>query len=719
MTSGRLNDDVQSLLDWLAKAEVYLAEEQPILGDLDTVNVLIEKHKVFQQDEASHRELVVSLQDNTDLDPSIRTQLLQLSNIWERVQELGDVRENKLAEALELAEQFSDAIQVVRSWLPEAEAELKLHSIPDDEDSIMQAIENHEKFQEELRVQQTNIDKVRYMAEEILQSCHPNAVRNVKYYLTITHTRWEQVVSRARQRAVKLQDSLRLVRQNAAHVDELMDWLSDCHTLLTAKDKDSIPEDLTVVNALLNEHAEFHEELLAKTSEVEKLLRSLPMSSTTSVKGGRSPRSTPARPSTGHNDRLPASVATSAAALQRRWTTVSRMSSERNKKLIDMYNRLLEVESLKNFDFDDWRQSYVTWTRTNKLKYMDFFRRLDREGTGLVTRKQFIEAVLSSKFPTSAAELGVVFSLFDSHKLGRIYYKEFVDTVMRPDKQFTPQRPGARPVSDAERIHTEVEDQLTNCQCHSQFSAVRVDDGKYKFGDKEKVWQLKLLNGLVYVRFGASVMPLDEFLANNDPCREKPIKGSAKSGLNCRFSGSASNLALAGKSPLTTARTRGLSAEKTGRAGQRNGLVAKSWSDLSLSAVNSTPSPRDSGKVGRSASPSLAVYATLRTPRSTSSPLSVTSPASSSTPNSTPTSTSSRLYTPSLNAGLRRFAAASSSPRPDVGVMPTRYAPGKRPSATFDQRKTSTLRTDNTATGKHGAGLQSSIFQSPAHDVDF
>jgi len=45
---------------------------------------------------------------------------------------------------LEQAEQFSDAIQVVRRWLPEAEAELKLHSIPDDEDSIMQAIENHE-----------------------------------------------------------------------------------------------------------------------------------------------------------------------------------------------------------------------------------------------------------------------------------------------------------------------------------------------------------------------------------------------------------------------------------------------------------------------------------------------------------------------------------------------------------------------------------------------
>ena len=89
---------------------------------------------------------------------------------------------------------------------------------------------------------------------------------------------------------------------------------------------------------------EFHEELLAKTSEVEKLLRSLPVSSTTSVKtGGRSPRGRPSV--TGLNESLSASVAASAATLQRRWTTVSRMSTERNKKLLDMYNRLLEVSS--------------------------------------------------------------------------------------------------------------------------------------------------------------------------------------------------------------------------------------------------------------------------------------------------------------------------------------------------------------------------------------
>ncbi len=46
--------------------------------------------------------------------------------------------------AVAQAERFRDAIQVVRDWLPEAEAELKFHSVPDDEESLLQLIDNHE-----------------------------------------------------------------------------------------------------------------------------------------------------------------------------------------------------------------------------------------------------------------------------------------------------------------------------------------------------------------------------------------------------------------------------------------------------------------------------------------------------------------------------------------------------------------------------------------------
>ena len=38
-----------------------------------------------------------------------------------------------------------------------------------------------------------NVEKIKSLGQEIMDSCHPNAIRFVKYYITITHTRWEQV----------------------------------------------------------------------------------------------------------------------------------------------------------------------------------------------------------------------------------------------------------------------------------------------------------------------------------------------------------------------------------------------------------------------------------------------------------------------------------------------------------------------------------------------
>jgi len=35
-------------------------------------------------------------------------------------------------------------VQVVREWLPLAEAELKFRAMPEDEDSLVQLLENHE-----------------------------------------------------------------------------------------------------------------------------------------------------------------------------------------------------------------------------------------------------------------------------------------------------------------------------------------------------------------------------------------------------------------------------------------------------------------------------------------------------------------------------------------------------------------------------------------------
>ena len=111
-----------------------------------------------------------------------------------------------------------------------------------------------QKFQEQLRSHQPEIERITELADEILAACHPNAVRFVRYYLTITQTRWTQAVHRSDQRAVRLQDALRAARGSAALVDELLSWLTEAHALLTAKERDAVSDDLTVVESLLREH---------------------------------------------------------------------------------------------------------------------------------------------------------------------------------------------------------------------------------------------------------------------------------------------------------------------------------------------------------------------------------------------------------------------------------------------------------------------------------
>lgn len=60
---------------------------------------------------------------------------------------------------------------------------------------------------------------------------------------------------------------------------------------------------------------------------------------------------------------------------------------------VDRYPQLKEFA---NFDFDVWRKRYMRWMNHKKSRVMDFFRRIDKDQDGKVTRQEFIEGILSS-----------------------------------------------------------------------------------------------------------------------------------------------------------------------------------------------------------------------------------------------------------------------------------------------------------------------------------
>ena len=63
-----------------------------------------------------------------------------------------------------------------------------------------------------------------------------------------------QLRQRATGRGERLQEALRNIQGNAALLEELLAWLTDAQALLATKERDPVPDDLKVVDALLKEH---------------------------------------------------------------------------------------------------------------------------------------------------------------------------------------------------------------------------------------------------------------------------------------------------------------------------------------------------------------------------------------------------------------------------------------------------------------------------------
>lgn len=202
-----------------------------------------------------------------------------------------------------------------------------------------------------------------------------------------------------------------------------------------------------------------------------------------------------------------------AKALWEKWRHVWMMSWERDRRLKEKLNYLQELEKVKHFDWDDWRKRFLKHHNNKKSRVTDLFRKLDEDQDGYLTRDDFIDGILKNKFPSSRLEMNAVADKFD-HGDGMIDWREFI-AALRPDWQ------DRGPLTDMERIDDEINRQVALCTCRQKFKVFQVGEGKYRFGDSQKLRLVRILRSTVMVRVGGGWCALDEFLVKNDPCRGK------------------------------------------------------------------------------------------------------------------------------------------------------------------------------------------------------
>ncbi|XP_017029694.1 microtubule-actin cross-linking factor 1 isoform X30 [Drosophila kikkawai] len=551
LLSGQFSDALGELLDWLKKAKSRLNENGPVHGDLETVQGLCEHHKHIEQDlQKRAAQMQAVLKTGRDLErsgnnPEVARQLDEMQSIWEEVKSAVAKRGERLQVALVDAEKLNARVQALFDWLDHAEHKLRYaKNAPDDEKVSREMMDMHMEFMKDLRIREREKTETFEYAEDIINKAYPDAIPIIKNWLSIIQQRWEEVRQWAINRESKLEQHLQSLKDLDDTIEELLAWLSGLEGTLLNLKHEQLPDEIPPVEKLIEDHKEFMENTARRQNEVDRACkpRQLPPGARKPSRSGKTPvfkgsrdqglnarkgsRVTPTR-DTPDRDRLPHygprfSPSTSgpeldfrsprAKLLWTKWRDVWMLSWERQRLLNDHLLYLKDVERARNFSWDDWRKRFLKYMNHKKSRLTDLFRKMDKDNNGMIPRDVFIDGILNTKFDTSGLEMKAVADLFDRNGEGLIDWQEFI-AALRPDWQ------ERKPANDSDKIHDEVKRLVMLCTCRQKFRVFQVGEGKYRFGDSQKLRLVRILRSTVMVRVGGGWVALDEFLQKNDPCR--------------------------------------------------------------------------------------------------------------------------------------------------------------------------------------------------------
>ncbi len=312
----------------------------------------------------------------------------------------------------------------------------------------------------------------------------------------------------AKQRDTRLKEGLAKLLAEQRLIEILMIWIAEEETIIIEREKMPLPDDYDAVYALLEEHKQLQTESTSKQTDYDQVTKHA------KKKTGPDRRRTVKTPGRGHEGSfIKEYVSPAVTQLAKRWQNLWLLLMDRQMRLQAKLDEIRIQKASAEFNWTEWRDRIKTWLRESKSRVSDMWRKKDQDRDNKLSREEFVEAIIETTFITERWEIELVFNMFESGAL--ISYKDFVDAL----KDRVSSKKEKQPKTDADRIHYEIERQVELCTCQRRYEIVKITEGKYYFGESQKLRMVRIMRTSVMVRVGGGWETLQHFLLKNDPCR--------------------------------------------------------------------------------------------------------------------------------------------------------------------------------------------------------
>ncbi|EFX86426.1 hypothetical protein DAPPUDRAFT_313136 [Daphnia pulex] len=361
------HDTLNSLIEFLEKAEKKFHGMRPLGTDIETVKEQIEQLKAFKAEvdpqmvkvETLNRQ-AADLADRTSPDQAARLKepLAKVNRRWEDLLRGVVDRQRELEHALLRLGQFQHALNELLVWIQRTDSTLdELKPVFGDPSVIEVELAKLKVLINDIQAHQTSVDTLNDAGRQLVETDKGSDDSNkTQQRLVLLNKKWGDLVEKASNRQKELEDALREAQQFTAEIQDLLLWLNDIDGALSmSKPVGGLPE---TASDQLQRFMEVYHELEKNRPLVESCLQRGADYLKRSTDGAAS--------SLQHNLRT----------LKQRWDNVMNRANDKKIKL--------EIALKEATEFHDALQAFIDWL-TNAEKTLG----------GLKPASRVMETVLS------------------------------------------------------------------------------------------------------------------------------------------------------------------------------------------------------------------------------------------------------------------------------------------------------------------------------------